>query len=216
MNRKRTVTLLALIVIMAALIVPVLLPHDKHSVSHSSAVKTVPQAKTEQLQLAANDDQQQKFATETKGVVVAEDKKQPQTSLPGQAVAPAASPVPSSSEAQGCQVGIAVVGTGGKLLYAPANVKVVSQNKWGITALGSLDATGLTYAMKSTWPDFVDSIGGQSCQGVAGWMYMVNGEIPMHLADKHPVKEGDQVIWWYSESMDQEPPVWDKLAKAQH
>ena len=216
MNRKRMVTLLALIVIMAALIVPALLPHDKHTASQSLAEKAVPHAKTEQVQLGAVGDQQQKLGTQTNGAVVAGDKKQPQTSLPDQAAEPTASAVPNPSETQGCQVGIAVVGIGGELLYAPANVTVVAKNKWGITALGTLDATGLAYTMKPMWHDFVDSIGDQACQGVAGWMYMVNGEIPMHLADKHPVKEGDQVIWWYSESMDQEPPVWDKLTQAKH
>ncbi len=216
MNRKRMITLLALMAIMAVLILPALLPHDKHIASQWPAVTAVPPAKTDLLQLTTTGEKQPQLGTQTKGALVAEDEKQPQTSRPDQAVEPAASPVPNPSEAQGCQVGIAVVGRGGELLYTPADVKVISRNKWGITALGALDATGLAYAMKPMWPDFVDSIGGQACQGVAGWMYMVNGEIPMHLADKHPVKEGDQVIWWYSESMDQAPPVWDKLAQAQH
>jgi len=169
MNRKRMVTLLGLIVILAVLIVPSLLAHDKQTASQSALSKTVQNAK----------------------------KEQPQSTV------------------QGCQVNIAVVGLDGKLLYAPAKVTIDSRNKWGITALGALDATGLPYNMKPAWPDFIDSIDGQACQGVAGWMYMVNGEVPMHLPGKHPVKEGDQVIWWYSKSMDQEQPVWDNLAKTQ-
>jgi len=207
MNKKRILIFLGLIVIMAALIVPSLLPHDKHTASQIPSVKEVQNAKTEQLSSAAVD--KQKNQNQAKATVAVGDEKQ-QTG-PAQAVKPAASSVPNASKAQGCQVGVAVVGIDGKLLYAPANVTVDSQKKWGITALGALAATGLPYTMKPTWPDFVDSIGEQACQGVAGWMYMVNGEVPMHLADKHPLKAGDQVIWWYSESMAQELPVWDKL-----
>lgn len=113
--------------------------------------------------------------------------------------------------AGGCKVWIAVVGKNHELLFGPAQVMVSRNNKWGVTALGALDATGLPYATKPTWPDFVDSIGGQANSGMAGWMYSVNGEVPMHMADKHPVKTGDKVIWWYSRSMDQPPPRWEDL-----
>lgn len=216
MNRKRMLTILALVVIMAVLIVPSLVPHYEYTDSQSPEVKTVPNANTEQLQSTGNDEKQAP-GKQTGITGEAGDNKQPETSSrPGQMVEPAVRSVADSTEFKGCQVGIAVVGIGGKLLYSPTNVTVVPDNKWGITALGTLDATGLSYATKPMWPDFVDSICGQACQGVAGWMYMVNGEIPMHLADKHPVREGDQVIWWYSESMDQAPPVWDELAGTQH
>ncbi|SHI84803.1 DUF4430 domain-containing protein [Desulfofundulus thermosubterraneus] len=111
----------------------------------------------------------------------------------------------------GCEVWVAVIGKNDEFLFRPAQVTVKPDNKWGVTALGALDATGLLYAMKPAWPDFVDSIGGQACSGMAGWMYSVNGEVPMHMASKHPVKTGDKVIWWYSRSMDQPPPRWEDL-----
>ena len=44
-------------------------------------------------------------------------------------------------------------------------------------------------------------------------MYSVNGDVPMHMADRHPVKAGDRVIWWYSNSMEQPQPHWDDLIK---
>lgn len=113
----------------------------------------------------------------------------------------------------GCQVGVAVVGKNGELLFGPATVTVRPDNRWGVTALGALDATGLPYATKPTWPDFVDAIAGQANSGMAGWMYAVNGEVPMHMADKHPVKTGDRVIWWYSRSMSQPPPRWEDLVR---
>ncbi|MGI9861284.1 DUF4430 domain-containing protein [Moorella naiadis] len=111
----------------------------------------------------------------------------------------------------GCRVWVAVVGKNDAFLFKPGQVTIKPDNKWGITALGALDATGLPYATKPTWPDFVDAIGGQANYQMAGWMYSVNGEVPMHMASKHPVKTGDKVIWWYSRSMDQPPPRWEDL-----
>jgi hypothetical protein len=110
-------------------------------------------------------------------------------------------------------VGLAVVGKNGESLYRAGQVVVKKDNKWGITALGALGAAGISYTTMPAWPDFVDSIGGQANKGMAGWMYSVNGEIPMHMADKHPVKAGDKVIWWYSKSMDQPPPRWEDLVR---
>jgi len=113
----------------------------------------------------------------------------------------------------GCMVGIAIVGKNGETLYNAGQVLVKKDNKWGITALGTLDASGVSYTTSPTWPDFVYSISGQANSGVSGWMYSVNGDVPMHMADKHPVKEGDRVIWWYSNSMEQPQPLWDDLTK---
>lgn len=120
---------------------------------------------------------------------------------------------PAVSPESGCAVWIAVVGKNGEQLYKAGQVLLKKDNKWGINALGALEATGLPYTTMPTWPDFVDSISGQTNSGVSGWMYSVNGDVPMHMADKHPVKAGDRVIWWYSNSMEQPQPHWDDLAK---
>lgn len=223
MNKKRVFYLLAFLIIMAAIIVPTVI-NSKHDVpaainsnrgSEPLAETAAPGVGREIPPVTAGEGNEAKVAVETPTETPTritssiEDKVEPVKENP--AVPANSSPVQNSPEQPGCGVGIAVVGIGGELLYPPATVSVRADNKWEITALGALDATGLPYAMKPMWPSFVDSISGQACKGVSGWMYMVNGEIPMHLADKHPVKEGDKVIWWYSESMDQEPPVWDKL-----
>ncbi|TEB10392.1 DUF4430 domain-containing protein [Pelotomaculum propionicicum] len=118
---------------------------------------------------------------------------------------------PAVSPESGCTVWIAVVGKNGGQLFQAGQVVVKKDNKWGITALGALDATGLSYTTMPTWPDFVSSVSGQANSGVSGWMYSVNGDVPMHMADKHPVKAGDKVIWWYSDSMEQPQPQWDDL-----
>lgn len=112
---------------------------------------------------------------------------------------------------EGIPVWVAVVGKNGELLFPPSQVKVRKESRWGLTALGALEATGLSYTTKPTWPDFVESIAGQANYQMSGWMYAVNGEVPMHMASKHPVKAGDKVIWWYSTSMDKPPPRWEDL-----
>ncbi|MDD4767344.1 MAG: DUF4430 domain-containing protein [Desulfotomaculaceae bacterium] len=118
---------------------------------------------------------------------------------------------PAVSPESGCVVWIAVVGKNGEQLYQAGQVLLTGDNKWGINALGALEATGLPYTTSPTWRDFVYSISGQANSGVSGWMYSVNGDVPMHMADKHPVKAGDKVIWWYSNSMEQPQPRWDEL-----
>lgn len=206
MNSKRTAYLLALLVIMAVIIVPAVV-NSRRPVAAPAAGTAAPGAQAGGAQVTTDGGNAASVATQTVAPLTDGVKSQEAPS--------AASPAKSQPEHRGCRVGIAVVGIGQKVLYPPASVIVNPNNKWGITALGALDATGLPYAMKPAWPDFVDSISGQACKGVSGWMYMVNGEIPMHMSDKNPVKDGDKVIWWYSESMDQEPPVWDKLAASQ-
>jgi hypothetical protein len=120
----------------------------------------------------------------------------------------AASAVPAEV---GCLAWIAVVGKNGEQLFPAGQVSVKKDNKWGITALGALETSGISYVTSPTWPDFVYSISGQANSGVSGWMYSVNGDVPMHMADRHPVKAGDKVIWWYSNSMEQPQPRWDEL-----
>ncbi|WP_027718447.1 S-layer homology domain-containing protein [Desulfovirgula thermocuniculi] len=114
----------------------------------------------------------------------------------------------------GVTVGLAIVGAGGELMYGPSYVTVTAVNKWGLTALGALDASGVSYTIKETaWGPFVDSIEGLASKGTAGWMYTVNNQVPMVGADKYRVKEKDKVIWYYSKTMDQEPPKWEDLVK---
>lgn len=125
----------------------------------------------------------------------------------------AAVTAPAVSPEDGCPVWVAVVGKNGEQLYKAGQVFIKKDNKWGITALGALEASGISYVTSPVWPDFVYSICGQANSGVSGWMYSVNGDVPMHMADKHPVKTRDRVIWWYSNSMEQPQPHWDDLIK---
>jgi len=105
-------------------------------------------------------------------------------------------------------VNIAVVGQSGELLYSPGSATVNKTGKWGLTALGALHATGLSYTDDG---GFVKSIAGQANSGMNGWMYKVNGSVPMMQASAKTVGEGDQVIWWYSKDMNSPGPTWDSL-----
>ncbi|TEB07823.1 Endo-1,4-beta-xylanase A precursor [Pelotomaculum schinkii] len=111
-------------------------------------------------------------------------------------------------------VGLAVVGVNGELLYGPSDVAVAETNKWGLTALGALDASGISYQTSSwSYGYLVNSIGGQANSGMAGWMYVVNGSSPSVGADKYNIKNNDKIIFYYSKSMNQQPPKWDELGK---
>jgi len=109
--------------------------------------------------------------------------------------------------------GVAVVGIDGEMLYGPGNVTVTKKSGGEVTALDALEATGLPCTLSARWPGFVEAVAGQRNKGQAGWMYKVNGEIPMVAAGKKPLKEGDKVIWWYSKSMGSLQPEWDGLLK---
>lgn len=120
---------------------------------------------------------------------------------------------PAGATGDGNAVSIAVVGKDGELLHPPGYVTLTPRNTWGVTALGALEASGLPYTLSSRWFGFVEAVAGQRNQGQAGWMYMVNGEIPLVAAGEKQVKTGDKVLWWYSKSLGAPPPNWDDLLK---
>jgi hypothetical protein len=120
---------------------------------------------------------------------------------------------PGSPE-QGLSVELAVVGRNGQLLYGPTKTVLKEDNRWGLSVLGALDSTGLSYQLSPKYGNFVLSIGGVTNQGSSGWMYQVNGQVPLAAADKQIVNPGDQIIWWFSESLKTGPPSWENLRSA--
>ncbi|WP_187286580.1 DUF4430 domain-containing protein [Thermosediminibacter oceani] len=119
----------------------------------------------------------------------------------------------SSAGAGGCRIEIAIVGKGGRVLYGPKTVTVKENNRWGLTALGALDSTGIDYKTGQGYDGFVVSIAGETNKGMAGWMYSVNDEVPMAAASEKKIEPGDRIIWWYNESINNPPPTWDSLAE---
>lgn len=81
------------------------------------------------------------------------------------------------------------------------------------TASGALqrasEVGGFSYEIKETaWGPFTHSIAGKKTgdEGAAsGWMYQVNRETPMVGASKYSVNVEDEIIWYFSRSMDATP-----------
>jgi hypothetical protein len=93
-------------------------------------------------------------------------------------------------------VTIKVIGKNKETLYGPSTVTLSKDDKHGVTAVGALDQTGLSY----TYDDitFIKSIAGQANEGLNGWMYKVNGIKPSYSAINYQLKENDNVEWFYS------------------
>ncbi len=217
---KRVLYLVAFLAILAAIIVPSVIHHNA-SLSTPGQLQQPAAGVTTQTQpapggagtAATGGDQGTPAAGKsvaTTGLLLNAAAKT-SASAKGAAPAETTNPNQSSPGAVGVRVGVAVVGINGKVLFPPAYVTINPDNRWGYSALGALDAAGVSYSMLPTWYDWVETIDGESCQGVEGWMYAVDGEVEMLMADKRPVKDGDTVVWWYSQSMDQGPPGWDQL-----
>lgn len=110
------------------------------------------------------------------------------------------------------KVDLAVVGASGELLFGPSSVSVAQSNKWGLTVLGALESAGISYhSSNGSYGVLVDSIEGQAGSGLSGWMYVVNGQIPGVSSEKYNINSGDNIIWYFSISMDQQPPKWNDL-----
>jgi hypothetical protein len=215
---KRVLYLAAFLAILAAIIVPSVIHHNA-SLATPGQLQQTAAGVTTQTQpapgatgTAANGADQ---GTPLAGQSVATSGLLLNASAKGAAPAETTNQNQSSPEAVGVRVGVAVVGINGKVLFPATYVTIKPDNRWGYSALGALDAAGVSYSMLPTWYDWVETIDGESCQGVEGWMYAVNGEVKMLMADKHPVKAGDTVVWWYSQNMDQGPPGWDQLTAGQ-
>jgi outer membrane protein assembly factor BamB len=78
------------------------------------------------------------------------------------------------------------------------------------TALGALDATGIAYTINDAYYQeygslFIDSIRGRANEGASGWMYQVNAESPAVGANVYTVQNGDEVVFFWSESMTSTP-----------
>ncbi len=81
------------------------------------------------------------------------------------------------------------------------------------TALGALEMASkkgkFDYVIKSTeWGPFVKCIAGkcEKSEGAfSGWMYQVNGKTPSIGSHEYPVKEGDEVVWFFVRTPDGTP-----------
>lgn len=117
----------------------------------------------------------------------------------------------SEPEEERVAVWVAVVGPNEEILYQPGGVKLYASDQYGLTVAGALDATGLDWSYSESFPGFIDQIDGIRNEGMAGWMYKVNEEVPGIPADEYELDSGDQVIWWYSDDASSSGPTWEQL-----
>lgn len=115
---------------------------------------------------------------------------------------------PVISPTETFKVNVAVIGKDGEVIYGPRKVSVSSSDKYGATALGALDATGLDCKIIDIDGLFVKEIDGQENEGMSGWMYAVNGKVPSVSASLKAINKGDEILWWYSTSAMVKAPAW--------
>jgi hypothetical protein len=82
------------------------------------------------------------------------------------------------------------------------------------TALGALHASGTSYTFSDAWWEsygslYLTSVDGRRNEGVSGWMFQVNGATPGTGANACTVRDGDEVIFYFSESMSSTPSTSD-------
>lgn len=93
------------------------------------------------------------------------------------------------------RVNVTVKGKNNKI-YFSGGVSLAKNDAYGVTALGALDKTGLSYDYETI--DYIHTIAGLEPQGLNGWMYKVNGVIPDKPAADYGLSQGDDVLWFYS------------------
>ncbi len=81
------------------------------------------------------------------------------------------------------------------------SASVRTQFSQGASALDALYATGLSVNVKQTsYGAYVVAIGGlaeKDFGSASGWMYAVNGKVPMTACSKYQLCDGDVVTWYY-------------------
>ncbi len=139
--------------------------------------------------------------------------KQPDRSSPGEKPSPGSSSPEAASPGEltreeppvGISADLAIVGRSGRIIFKREGITVS-----GGRVVDTLEAAGIAYET-AYQGKLITSIGGLKNEGMSGWMYQINGETVMRSAAEQEIREGDCVIWWYSEKIDQEPPQWDEL-----
>ncbi len=95
-----------------------------------------------------------------------------------------------------------VIGENNEALFGPAQLTLNRNQSYGLTALGALEASGLSWSFSPQFSTLVDTIAGQKNEGMCGWMFKINGNVPMIPARDAVLAQGDSLIWWYSTDID--------------
>jgi len=109
-------------------------------------------------------------------------------------------------------VSIAIVGKDGELIYEPGEVTVQESGEWGLTALGALEATGVSYEVKDTdYGPYVTSVNGQAGDPNGGWMYTVNDKSLLVGMHQYELQDGDCIVIYNSTDWQIPGPTWEEL-----
>jgi len=104
-------------------------------------------------------------------------------------------------------VDVAVIDASRRVLFGPEAVRLYATDEFGETAMGALDATGLSWEFQGH--GFIYKINGVANEGMLGWKYAVNGVVPGVSSLDFDVDAGDRVLWWYAtEAADEAAPDW--------
>jgi len=120
----------------------------------------------------------------------------------------AAQPAPATDV---LAVQLAVLGPDRTRIWGPGTLSLPPEGRWGSSVLATLEAAQLAYQLAPGSRAFVTAIGGYANRGSSGWMYQVNGQVPMQGADQLQLQAGDRVIWWYSSRLSEDRPDWASL-----
>lgn len=99
-----------------------------------------------------------------------------------------------------CKAKITIVYPNGDEKYdiklKPSEVTVSNKKQQsGLTVLGALQAATDRYKVKG---NMITSIFEIKNEGLNGWIYSLNGQVPSTFADETKIKEGDKIVWYYS------------------
>ena len=109
-------------------------------------------------------------------------------------------------------VNIAIIGKDGELIYQPGEVTVRESGEWGLTALGALEATGVSYEVKDTdYGPYVTSVNGQAGDPNGGWMYTVNDKSLLVGMHQYELQDGDCIVIYNSTDWQIPGPTWEEL-----
>jgi hypothetical protein len=87
-----------------------------------------------------------------------------------------------------------ITGPSSRVLYERNTVNISANDP---NLVEALKQSGLSYNLKDG--NFVNEIGGHANSGLNGWMYKVNGKSLTATATNYQLKEGDSLLWFYSE-----------------
>lgn len=106
---------------------------------------------------------------------------------------PSPSPAPASIAVSVVVDSSAATSLGFPATMASATLKLPE----GATAYDALAATGLSLEGSSSYVSAVNGLAEKMTSGTSGWIYAVNGTMPMTAASNYILHEGDAVRWVY-------------------